>query len=143
MITCCWNLKILPSNGSVRREHGVFMNLIDSYPGLLDRLTKGEEEDIIHVGELVSSLSRKIMTLTLRSWEKEPLVREATIPRHSNLPSSNGLCPEDKQSYRPSPGISSLTVALITKSLVHCYAPQASTGQTQSKFCCLHIKQLL
>ncbi|KAG1900034.1 uncharacterized protein F5891DRAFT_1128737 [Suillus fuscotomentosus] len=36
----------------VQREHRVFMNLIDSYPGLLDRLTKGEEEDIIHVGEL-------------------------------------------------------------------------------------------
>jgi hypothetical protein len=32
------------------------MNLIDSYPGLLDRLMRGEEEDIIHVGELVSSL---------------------------------------------------------------------------------------
>lgn len=30
------------------------MELIDSYPGLVDRLTNGEEEDIIHVGELVS-----------------------------------------------------------------------------------------
>ncbi|KAG1748795.1 hypothetical protein EDD22DRAFT_981865 [Suillus occidentalis] len=30
----------------VRREHRVFMNLIDSYPGLLDRLTAGEEEDL-------------------------------------------------------------------------------------------------
>jgi hypothetical protein len=32
----------------------VFVELIDSYPGLLARLTDGEEEDIIHVGELVS-----------------------------------------------------------------------------------------
>jgi hypothetical protein len=39
---------------SVRREHRVFMELLDSYPGLLERLTNGEEEDIIQVGELVS-----------------------------------------------------------------------------------------
>jgi hypothetical protein len=32
------------------------MALVDSYPGLLDRLTSGEEEDLIHVGELVSHL---------------------------------------------------------------------------------------
>ncbi|KAG2039792.1 hypothetical protein BDR03DRAFT_933075 [Suillus americanus] len=31
----------------------VFMDLIDSYPGLLDRLTMGEDEDVIHVGELL------------------------------------------------------------------------------------------
>jgi hypothetical protein len=30
------------------------MELVNSYPGLLERLTAGEEEDIIHVGELVS-----------------------------------------------------------------------------------------
>lgn len=42
---------------SVRREHRVFMQLIDSYPGLLARLTDGEEEDIISVGELVSFYS--------------------------------------------------------------------------------------
>jgi hypothetical protein len=30
------------------------MELVDSYPGLLERLTSGEEEDIIHVGDLVS-----------------------------------------------------------------------------------------
>jgi hypothetical protein len=30
------------------------MELVDSYPGLLDRLTNGEEEDIIHIGELAS-----------------------------------------------------------------------------------------
>lgn len=34
----------------------MFLELVDSYPGLLDRLTNGEEEDVIHVGELVSSL---------------------------------------------------------------------------------------
>jgi hypothetical protein len=30
------------------------MELVDSYPGLMDRLTSDEEEDVIHVGELVS-----------------------------------------------------------------------------------------
>ncbi|KAG2135057.1 hypothetical protein BD769DRAFT_1665012 [Suillus cothurnatus] len=31
----------------------VFVELIDSYPGLLDRLMNGEEEDVIHVGEMM------------------------------------------------------------------------------------------
>ncbi|KAG0696343.1 hypothetical protein DFH29DRAFT_984656 [Suillus ampliporus] len=40
----------------------VFMELLDSYPGLLDRLTNGKEEDIIYVGELavIPPLSRNI-----------------------------------------------------------------------------------
>lgn len=59
--------KLIVIIGSVRREHKVFINLIDSYPGLLDHLTRGEEEDIIHVGELVSSFSRKIITLIICS----------------------------------------------------------------------------
>jgi hypothetical protein len=42
---------------SVRREHRVFVELIDSYPGLLARLTDGEEEDIILLGEFVSFYS--------------------------------------------------------------------------------------
>ncbi|KAG2138538.1 hypothetical protein DEU56DRAFT_912402 [Suillus clintonianus] len=36
-----------------RREHRVFEQLIDSYPGLLDRLKDGSEEEILHVGELI------------------------------------------------------------------------------------------
>jgi hypothetical protein len=32
------------------------MELLDSYPGLLDRLANDDDEDIIHVGELVSCL---------------------------------------------------------------------------------------
>lgn len=38
---------------SIRREHRVFMELIEFYPGLLAHLMDGEEEDIIHIGELV------------------------------------------------------------------------------------------
>ncbi|KAG1893129.1 uncharacterized protein F5891DRAFT_1196751 [Suillus fuscotomentosus] len=36
-----------------RREHHVFEQLLDSYPGLLERLKDGSEEEIIHVGELI------------------------------------------------------------------------------------------
>ncbi|KAG2352669.1 hypothetical protein BDR07DRAFT_1454911 [Suillus spraguei] len=48
----------------------VFMELLDSYPGLLDRLMNGEEEDIIHVGELLgkgASCARRDNTKTLKS----------------------------------------------------------------------------
>jgi hypothetical protein len=41
------------------------MDLIDSYPGLLDRLTMGEDEDVIHVGELVRIHNRKLIILTV------------------------------------------------------------------------------
>ncbi|KAG1741378.1 hypothetical protein EDD22DRAFT_982206 [Suillus occidentalis] len=34
-------------------EHRVFLELIDSYPGLLERLMAGKEEDVIHVRELM------------------------------------------------------------------------------------------
>ncbi|KAG1717813.1 hypothetical protein EDB19DRAFT_1899786 [Suillus lakei] len=37
----------------VHQEHRVFLELVDSYPGLLDHLTNGKDEDIIHVGELI------------------------------------------------------------------------------------------
>ncbi|KAG2058510.1 hypothetical protein BDR06DRAFT_980373 [Suillus hirtellus] len=95
----------------IRQEHGVFMNVIDSYPGLLDRLMRGEEEDIIHVGEL-----------TLKSAILEWLVPrgQAVIPPLSrNIKSDHGfnhevtgalLCPagldwsdtETKQSLKSS-----------------------------------------
>ncbi|KAG2122018.1 hypothetical protein BD769DRAFT_1629280 [Suillus cothurnatus] len=69
----------------VRREHRVFMELIDSYPSLLDRLTNGEEEDVIHVGELLgkgASGARGDDTKTLKSAVLEWLVPrgQAVIP---------------------------------------------------------------
>ncbi|KAG2091808.1 uncharacterized protein F5147DRAFT_748065 [Suillus discolor] len=36
-----------------RREHRVFEQLLESYPGLLERLKNGSEEEILHVGELI------------------------------------------------------------------------------------------
>jgi hypothetical protein len=41
------------------------MELVDSYPGLLDRLTNSEEEDVIHMGELVSSLFCNAIIVTV------------------------------------------------------------------------------
>ncbi|KAG1759765.1 hypothetical protein EDD22DRAFT_980929 [Suillus occidentalis] len=35
------------------RTHRVFEQLLDSYPGLLERLRNGSEEEILHVGELI------------------------------------------------------------------------------------------
>ncbi|KAG1776909.1 hypothetical protein EV702DRAFT_1179795 [Suillus placidus] len=73
----------------VRREHIVFMVLVDSYPGLLDRLTNGEEEDLIHVGELLGD-----DTKTLKSAILEWLVPrgQAVIPPLSrNIKSDRGF----------------------------------------------------
>ncbi|KAG1817898.1 hypothetical protein EV424DRAFT_1540254 [Suillus variegatus] len=36
-----------------RQEHLVFERLLDSYPGLLERLREGSEEEVLHVGELI------------------------------------------------------------------------------------------
>ncbi|KAG2035463.1 hypothetical protein BDR03DRAFT_1012485 [Suillus americanus] len=36
-----------------RHEHRVFIQLLDSYPGLLEQLRNGSEEEILHVGELI------------------------------------------------------------------------------------------
>ncbi|KAG0697356.1 hypothetical protein DFH29DRAFT_984304 [Suillus ampliporus] len=109
----------------VRREHRVFMELLDSYVGLLDRLTNGEEEDIIHMGELLgkgASGARGDDTKTLKSAVLEWLVPrgQAVIPPLSrNIKSDQGfnhevtgalLCPagldwlnaETKQSLKSS-----------------------------------------
>ncbi|KAG1871648.1 hypothetical protein F4604DRAFT_1881094 [Suillus subluteus] len=60
----------------------VFMDLIDSYPGLLNHLTSGEEEDIIHVGELLgkgASGARGDDTKTLKSAVLEWLVPRGEV----------------------------------------------------------------
>ncbi|KAG1898670.1 uncharacterized protein F5891DRAFT_1236291 [Suillus fuscotomentosus] len=36
-----------------RQEHRVFEHLLESYPGLLERLQNGSEEELIYVGELI------------------------------------------------------------------------------------------
>ncbi|KAG1896202.1 uncharacterized protein F5891DRAFT_1130398 [Suillus fuscotomentosus] len=53
-----------------RREHCVFKQLLDSYPGLLERLKNGSEEEILHVGELIgkgAAGARGNNTKTLKS----------------------------------------------------------------------------
>ncbi|KAG1730042.1 hypothetical protein EDD22DRAFT_960787 [Suillus occidentalis] len=103
----------------------VFMNLIDSYLGLLDRLTAGEEEDVIHIGELLgkgASGARGDDTKTLKSAVLEWLVPRGQViilPLSRNIKSDRGfnrevtgalLCPagidwsntETKQSLKSS-----------------------------------------
>ncbi|KAG1854093.1 hypothetical protein C8R48DRAFT_610352 [Suillus tomentosus] len=81
----------------VRREHRVFTELIDSYPGLLDRLTNGEEEDVIHVGELMgkgASGARGDDTKTLKSAVLEWLVPRGQVvipPLSRNIKSDRGF----------------------------------------------------
>ncbi|KAG1864036.1 hypothetical protein C8R48DRAFT_747935 [Suillus tomentosus] len=81
----------------VRREHRVFMELIDSYPGLLDRLTNGEEEDVIHAGELLgkgASGARGDDTKTLKSAVLEWLVPRGQVvipPLSRNIKSDRGF----------------------------------------------------
>ncbi|KAG1867360.1 hypothetical protein F4604DRAFT_1881651 [Suillus subluteus] len=81
----------------VQWEHKVFIELVDSYPGLLDRLTNGEEEDIIHAGELLgkgASGARGDDTKTLKSAVLEwPVPKgQAVIPPLSrNIKSDHGF----------------------------------------------------
>ncbi|KAG2743180.1 hypothetical protein P692DRAFT_20878814 [Suillus brevipes Sb2] len=81
----------------VRREHRVFMELVDSYPGLLERLTAGEEEDIIHVGDLIgkgASGARGDDTKTLKSAVLEwlmPRGQPLIPPLSRNIKSDRGF----------------------------------------------------
>ncbi|KAG1872154.1 hypothetical protein F4604DRAFT_1881018 [Suillus subluteus] len=81
----------------VRREHRVFMELVESYPGLLDRLTNDEEEDIIHVGELMGKGASGVRgddTKTLKSAVLEWLVprgQPLIPPLSRNIKSDRGF----------------------------------------------------
>ncbi|KAG0701182.1 hypothetical protein DFH29DRAFT_982831 [Suillus ampliporus] len=79
-------------------ENTGFMELVESYPGLLDHLSNGKEEDIIHVGELQMgkgvSGARGDDTKTLKSAVLEWLVPrgQALIPPLSrNIKSDRGF----------------------------------------------------
>ncbi|KAG1853400.1 hypothetical protein F4604DRAFT_1536166, partial [Suillus subluteus] len=91
-----------------RREHRVFEQLLDSYPGLLERLKGGSEEEILHVGELIgkgAAGARGDDTKTLKSavldWIspkgeaiQPPLHRNSKIDRSFNHKLTGSLlCP--------------------------------------------------
>ncbi|KAG1906193.1 uncharacterized protein F5891DRAFT_1125612 [Suillus fuscotomentosus] len=91
-----------------RREHRVFEQLLDSYPGLLERLTNGSEEEILHIGELIgkgAAGARGDDTKTLKSaildWIapkgeaiQPPLHRNSKIDRGFNHELTGSLlCP--------------------------------------------------
>ncbi|KAG1787079.1 uncharacterized protein HD556DRAFT_1434526 [Suillus plorans] len=81
----------------IRQEHRVFMELLDSYPGLLDRLTSREEEDIIHVGEMLGKGASGVRgddTKTLKSAVIEWLVPRGQVvipPLSRNIKSDRGF----------------------------------------------------
>ncbi|KAG2347117.1 hypothetical protein BDR05DRAFT_974185 [Suillus weaverae] len=82
----------------VRCEHRVFMDLIDSYPGLLNHLMMGEEEDVIHIGDLLNkgaSGARGNNTKTLKSAVLEWLVPRGQVSDHgfNHEVTSALLCP--------------------------------------------------
>ncbi|KAG1847966.1 hypothetical protein C8R48DRAFT_779037 [Suillus tomentosus] len=91
-----------------RQEHRVFEQLLDSYPGLLERLTNGSEEEILHIGELIgkgAAGARGDDTKTLKSaildWIapkgeaiQPPLHRNSKIDRGFNHELTGSLlCP--------------------------------------------------
>ncbi|KAG2737704.1 hypothetical protein P692DRAFT_20883308 [Suillus brevipes Sb2] len=93
-----------------RREHLVFTKLLDSYPGLLDRLREGSEEEVLHVGELIgkgASSARGEDTKSLKpvviDWivpagdvVVPPLPRNSKITRGFNHPITGRLlCPAE------------------------------------------------
>ncbi|KAG1794537.1 uncharacterized protein HD556DRAFT_1431906 [Suillus plorans] len=75
----------------------VFVELVDSYPSLLERLTIGEEEDVIHVGELIgkgASSARGDDTKTLKSAVLEwlmPRGQPLIPPLSRNVKSDHGF----------------------------------------------------
>ncbi|KAG1869088.1 hypothetical protein C8R48DRAFT_771259 [Suillus tomentosus] len=70
-----------------RREHLVFERLLDSYPGLLERLKEGSEEELLHVGELIAPAGQAVVP---------PLPRNSKISRGFNHPLTGRLlCPAE------------------------------------------------
>ncbi|KAG1792276.1 uncharacterized protein HD556DRAFT_1432645 [Suillus plorans] len=91
-----------------RWEHHVFEQLLDSYPGLLERLQNRSEEEILHIGELIgkgAAGARGDDTKTLKSaildWIapkgaaiQPPLHRNSKIDRRFNHELTGSLlCP--------------------------------------------------
>jgi hypothetical protein len=84
MSICAFDIRLMTDVlGREQREHRVFEQLLDSYPGLLERLKGGSEEEILHVGELVHffSVQRERVLIIYRS-AREPQALEAMIQRH-------------------------------------------------------------
>ncbi|KAG1852374.1 hypothetical protein C8R48DRAFT_749840 [Suillus tomentosus] len=91
-----------------RREHRVFEQLLDSYPGLLERLKDGSKEEILHVGELIGKGAAgargddtKMLKSAILDWIspkgegiRPPLHRNSKIDRGFNHDLTGSLlCP--------------------------------------------------
>ena len=65
-----------------RREHRVFKQLLQSIPGLEERLVKGSEEDIVLVADVVFTLSQQHITdLILDRSSGVQLMRDPMTPK--------------------------------------------------------------
>ncbi|KAG1781183.1 hypothetical protein EV702DRAFT_962815 [Suillus placidus] len=79
-----------------QREHRVFEQLIESYPGLLERLKNGSEEENFHVGELIgkgAAGARGDDTKTLKSAVLDwiaPKGEAIQLPLHRNSKIDHG-----------------------------------------------------
>ncbi|KAG1763227.1 hypothetical protein EDD22DRAFT_952475 [Suillus occidentalis] len=80
-----------------RREHHVFERLLESHPGLLERLKNGSDEDILHVGELIgkgAAGARGDDTKTLKSAVLDWIVPQGEAiqpPLHRNSKIDRGF----------------------------------------------------
>ncbi|KAG0708538.1 hypothetical protein DFH29DRAFT_979255 [Suillus ampliporus] len=77
-----------------RQEHLVFEKLLDSYPGLLELLKEGSEEELLHIGELIgkgAACARGEDTKSLK-----PIIIDWIAPAGFNHPLTGCLlCPAE------------------------------------------------
>ncbi|KAG1892969.1 uncharacterized protein F5891DRAFT_1209455 [Suillus fuscotomentosus] len=90
-------LQMAPQKKVERQEHHVFEQLLESYPGLLEQLKNGSDEDILLVGELIgkgAAGTRGDDTKTLKSAVLDWIVPQGEAiqpPLHRNSKIDRGF----------------------------------------------------
>jgi hypothetical protein len=126
------------SFGSEWQEHHVFEQLLDSYPGLLEQLRNGLEEEILHVGELVCCcLGQQNSCLQFLRLAREHQVQDVTTLNPWSLQYSIGFPQKELQFSLLYIGIQRSIVASTMNLLAHYFVLLGWTGMTQSmlSFC--------
>ncbi|KAG1846966.1 hypothetical protein C8R48DRAFT_750554 [Suillus tomentosus] len=88
-----------------RREHRVFKQLLESYPGLLEWLKNESDEDILHVGELIGKGAAGMRgddTKTLKSADLDWIAPQGEViqpPLHRNSKIDRGFNHDLPDSY--------------------------------------------
>ncbi|KAG0705277.1 hypothetical protein DFH29DRAFT_980969 [Suillus ampliporus] len=122
-----------------RREHLVFEKLLDSYPGLLERLKEGSEEELFHIGELIgkgAAAARGEDTKSLKPGEAvvPPLSRNSKTSRGFNHPLTAGdqwpLFLYAKEAYDPEdPWDGLLRSRLLVNAFRHVFTSPSSVDK--------------